>query len=257
MMRTSAFSLRLKMMLLLLGTALFWLAPAAHCQTNHIRFATVTWEPYYGPNLLNQGYVADITREAFRRVGYTIQIDFVPWKRALHDAKIGYYNGVLGLYHSEERARWMTYSKPIAAVQLVFFSKKGRGITWDSLEDLKPYTIGIEREYVYTDAFDHAAFLKKEPVRKVELNLNKLIEKRIDLVAASRSVFLHYIKTSHPGMLPQIEVLPKPLSEQYIYNGFPKHDPGHMNTAASFNRGLDLIKADGTYDKILKRHGLK
>lgn len=256
-MRTSALEFRLKIMFLLLVAALSWLAPAAHCQTNHIHFATVAWEPYFGPSLLNQGYVADITREAFKRVGYSVDIEFVPWKRALHDAKLGYYNGVLGLYHSEERTKWITYSEPIAAVQLVFFSKKGRGITWDSLVDLKTYTIGIEREFVYTDEFDNATYLKKEPVRKVELNLNKLIEGRIDLVAASRSVFLHYIKTSHPGMLAQIEVLSKPLSEKYIFNGFPKHDSNHKTIAVAFNKGLDLIKADGTYDKILKRHGLR
>lgn len=223
----------------------------------HLRFATVAWEPYYGPNLLNKGYVTEITKAALARVGYTMEIEFVPWKRALHDAKNGYYNAVLGLYYSDERAKWMAYSESIASVQLVFFEKKGRNIRWDKLEDLKPLTIGTEQGFVYTDEFDHADFLKKEPVRNAELNLKKLLENRIDLVAASRNVFLHWINTKLPDKLDQIEVVPKQISENKIYNGFPQKDPQYRTYVRDFNRGFAMIKADGTLDAILKKHGLK
>lgn len=227
-----------------------------YCSGKHLRFATVPWEPYYGPNLLNQGYVTEITRTALERVGYFMQIDFVPWKRALHDAQNGYYNGVLGLYYSDERAEWMAYSESIAAVQLVFFEKKGRNILWEKLYDLKSFTIGTEQGFVYTDEFDNADYLKKESVRNAELNLKKLLENRVDLVAASRNVFMHWINTKFPDKLEQIEVVPKQLSENKIYNGFPKNDPLYETYVKDFDRGLQAIKADGTFDEIMKKHGL-
>jgi polar amino acid transport system substrate-binding protein len=223
----------------------------------NIHFVTVQWEPYYGPNLLNQGYIAEITRAALKRVGYSMDIEFVPWKRALHDAKNGYYNGVLGLYYSGERASWLTYSESVSSVGLVFFVKKDNKISWNSLQDLKPYRIGIERGFVYTEEFDNSNFLHKEPVRNVELNLKKLLEGRIDMVAASRNVFLHWIKTRHPGKLDLVEVVPKPLVENKIYNGFTKADPNHTNYVKDFNKGLELIKQDGTYRQILEKHGFK
>lgn len=223
----------------------------------NIHFVTVQWEPYYGPNLLNQGYITEITRAALKRVGYGMDIEFVPWKRALHDAKNGYYNGVLGLYYSEERANWMTYSDSISSVELVFFVKKGNKIRWNSLKDLKPYRIGIERGFIYTEEFDNANFLQKEPVRNVELNLKKLLEGRIDMVAASRNVFLHWIKTRHPEKLELIEIVPKPLVEKKIYNGFTMKDPSHTDYIKDFNEGLKLIKQDGTYRQIMEKHGFK
>jgi polar amino acid transport system substrate-binding protein len=222
-----------------------------------IHFVTVQWEPYYGPNLLNQGYITEITRAALKRVGYSMDIEFVPWKRALHDAKNGYYNGVLGLYYNEERSSWMTYSDSISSVELVFFVKEGNKIRWNSLEDLKPFRIGIERGFIYTEAFDNASFLQKEPVRNVELNLKKLLEGRIDMVAASRNVFLHWIKTRHPEKLERIEVVPNPLVENKIYNGFTINDPKHTDYVRDFNEGLRLIKQEGTYRQILEKHGFE
>jgi polar amino acid transport system substrate-binding protein len=241
---------------IIIATGVLQFVTTGFCSERHLRFVTVAWEPYYGPNLLSQGYVAEITRAALWRVGYTMQIDFVPWKRALHDAKNGYYNGVLGLFYSDERAEWMAYSESIASDQLVFFAKKGRMISWEKLEDLKLVTIGTEQGFVYTDEFDSAVFLKKEPVRNVELNLKKLLENRIDLVAASRNVFLHWINTESPDKLEQVQVIPKQLSENKIYNGFLKNDPLYETYVMDFNRGLQEIKADGTLAVIMKKHGL-
>jgi len=248
--------LGLRLALIIFAISMTQFATTGYCTTKHIRFATVPWPPYYGPKLLNQGYVTEITKTALARVGYTMEVDFVPWKRALHDAYNGYYSGVLGLYYSDDRAEWMAFSEPIASVQLVFFEKRGRNIHWDKLTDLKPYIIGTEQGFVYTDEFDNANFLKKEPVRNAELNLKKLLDNRIDLVAASRNVFLHWMNTKFPDKVKQIEVVPKQISENKIYNGFPKNDPSHEIYVRDFNKGYQMIKADGTLDAIMKKHGL-
>jgi polar amino acid transport system substrate-binding protein len=246
---------RLIIAVIIVAMSMTQFASIGYCKERHLQFGAVPWEPYYGPNLLNQGYVAEITKTALERVGYTMQIDFVPWKRVLHDASNGYYNAVLGLYYSDERAEWMVYSEPIAAVQLVFFEKKGRNIRWSKLEDLKSFTIGTELGFVYTDEFDNADYLTKEPVRNAELNLKKLLGNRIDLVAASRNVFLHWINTKFPDKLDQISIVPKQITENKIYNGFSRKDPKYYVYVRDFNRGLDMIKADGTLDKIMEKHG--
>ncbi len=44
--------------------------------------ATYDWHPYVGKNLAENGFVAEIVREAFGRVDYEISLEFLPPKRA-------------------------------------------------------------------------------------------------------------------------------------------------------------------------------
>ncbi len=242
------------LLMVLIGMPLF-IADGA--EQKHIRFVTVKWEPYYGPDLRDKGYLTELIRESLKRVGYTMTVEFVPWKRALHDTKNLYYDGLLGLFYSEDRAKWIAFSDPVDKSQMVFFTTKDREITWQTLQDLKPYKIGIERSYAYTEAFDHADFLDKEPVRKVELNLKKLVEGRLDLVAASRNRFLYWIKNNRPELIDTVKVVPKPLSVNPLYVGFPRADPAHARHVEDFNKGLSAIKKDGTFDRILAKHGFR
>lgn len=256
-MRRMHYYTKIITVLIAAAVSIFLFGSSGFCKEAHIRFATCEWEPYYGSKLLNQGYVTEITREALKRAGYTMSIEFVPWKRALYDAKNGYYDAVLGLYYTDERTNWLTYSKSYDQVQLVFFAKKGRKITWNRLLDLKRYTFGVWQGYVYSDEFDNASFLKKEAVRSNDLNLKKLMEKRVDLVPASEKVFLHWVKSNYPDRLSNLIIVPKPLSEKKLYHGFTKKNVQHQKYAAAFNKGLAAIKADGTFDRILQKHGFK
>jgi polar amino acid transport system substrate-binding protein len=227
----------------------------AFAQETRIRFTTLKWEPYYGPSLMNGGYFTDIVREAFKRVGYPISVKYVPWKRALYEGKQLYTDSLLGIYYSEERTEWLYYSEPVSEAENCFFAKKGRNITWNTLEDLKQYRIGIEQGYSYSEEFDEAKFLQKEPVRKIELNVKKLLEGRVDLVLASKKRFLYWLNNNNPQARELIEVVPHPLSSNRLYIAFPKKAAKSEEYLKAFNEGLQMIKADGTYANILLRHG--
>ena len=241
---------------LLIAVLFFAAVPLAEGTADKtIQLATVQWEPYYGPELKNKGYISEITRTVFERAGYDVEIRFMPWKRAIHDTKNGYYDGLMGLYHTKERADWLAYSESIAAIRIVFFAEKGRDISYSSLTDLKPYKIGIEREFAYTKAFDSADFLKKEPVREGILNYRKLVKGRIDLVAASEKVFLHMVNSQEENAAENLQVIEPPLTTSRIYNGITRKKEGHEKIVADFNRALREIKQDGTFAGILKKHG--
>jgi polar amino acid transport system substrate-binding protein len=222
-----------------------------------IRLATVPWDPICGPNLPNEGYFSEISREAFARVGYDLQIVWMPWKRCLHDTQNGYFDGLLAAYYSKARTEWLHYSDQVAETSIVFFCKQGRNITYRTLQDLTPYTIGVERGFVHTEEFDKADFLKKEPVKKLDMNLNKLLKDRIDLVAASREIFLYMVQTQYADKRALIQEISPPLAVSKIFNVFLKSRPDSAQVLNDFNRGLKMIREDGTFDNILKKHGIK
>ncbi len=44
-----------------------------------VKIGSLEWEPYIGPNMHNNGYVAEIVVEAFKRVDYKVDILFFPY----------------------------------------------------------------------------------------------------------------------------------------------------------------------------------
>ncbi|THB81568.1 MAG: hypothetical protein D3926_01395 [Desulfobacteraceae bacterium] len=242
---------------LLIVSTVSWFAGMTFAGQKTIRLATVEWEPHYGPNLKKQGYISEITREAFNRVGYDVEISFMPWKRAMHDTRRGHFDGLLGLYYTKDRESWVAYTDEISSNKIVFFSKKGRHISYSKLKDLRRYKIGIERGFTYGEVFDNASFLQKEPVRNIDINFNKLINGRVDLVAASEMVFMHMITTRHADARKKIEIVEPPLGVDGIYNGIIRKKKGWEQIISDFNIGLSMIRKDGTFVSILNSHGLK
>ncbi|MCP4345761.1 MAG: transporter substrate-binding domain-containing protein, partial [Desulfobacterales bacterium] len=186
-----------------------------------------SWAPFYGKNLKNGGYLTEIIRQAFKVKGYNITVDWKPWKRAVVESEKGKYDGLLGTYYNEERAKKLEYSDPIDKDEIVFFSKKGRGIKYEKLTDLKPYRIGTGIGFTYTKEFDSADYLKKHPVVNTEQNVRKLLLNRLDLIVDSKKVVLNIIQTKLPEHIGALKILTPFLEVQDFHIGFSKKKPYH------------------------------
>ncbi len=215
-----------------------------------------SWVPFYGEELKNGGYLTEIIRQAFKVKGYNITVDWKPWARAVSECESGLYDGLLGTYYNEERAKKLAYSDPIDKDEIVFFSKKGRGIKYKKLTDLKPYVIGTGIGFTYTKEFDSADYLEKEPVFKTDLNILKLVHNRIDLLVDSKKVVLYIIQTKLPEHTGALEILTPELETQDFHIGFSKKKPHHKQLVQDFNQGLEIIRKNGTFDEIIKLYGI-
>jgi polar amino acid transport system substrate-binding protein len=214
-----------------------------------------SWEPHYGKELKNGGYTTEITREALKRVGYELKIKWLPWKRALVMAEKGIFDGLGASYYTTQRAKVFEYSNIVANTQTVFFKLKDKDIKYLKLEDLKPYKIGIGAGYAYPKSFTDADYLNKEIANKLELNVKKLLNKRVDLIIGSKKVILSSINKNFKDDNDKFEMVLPPLESLPLYISFSKKSPNYLQKIKDFNRGLDMIKSDGTYDKIMEKYG--
>ena len=202
----------------------------------------------------NGGYLIEITRVAFERVGYKVEIEFLPWARALSSVMNGNAEALLGVYYNEARAEKMLYTDSIGTSDLVFFKLKGADITFTTLDALKTQRIGTIQGAYYTPEFDQATFLKKDPVSDYRLNIKKLLAGRVSLIVEKRAVVLNALTTEFPESRDKVEALEPPLTTARFYNAFARNFPHVEQKVADFNRGLKLIAADGTLKAIMDRH---
>lgn len=222
---------------------------------NKVVLTTLDWEPYIGQSLESQGYVAEIIREAYKRSGYEVEMRFTPWARTVNLAKDGTVDGYFPEYYAEEVKSYAIFSEPFQGGPMGFFKQKTKDISYQTLTDLKPYTIGVVREYVNTKEFDEADFLKKEAVTDDLTNLKKLIGGRIDMMIADKFVGLYLMEKNDLQGKENIEFMSPPLELKDLYLCISKKTADADGKLAAFNDGLKAIKADGTLDNILKKHG--
>ncbi len=222
-----------------------------------ISATTEPWPPYMGPRLIDNGFLPEVLVKAFDQVGYTVTVEFQAWAKALDDVKKGEKDILCGAYYTEEREEYLVYSQPIAEAQDVLFMKEGRNISYQQLTDLKPYKIGVVRGAAHGKEFDAADFLKKEEVTHSGQNIRKLLVDKIDLMAGPKDVIKFIIKRDYPLFVDKIVVVNPPLSTNKIYFGFSKKVSRHQELIKAFSKGLKLIKNNGTYYYLAKKHGVK
>jgi polar amino acid transport system substrate-binding protein len=234
-------------------TMLVLLCPSA-LAAEKLVFATTVWPPYqYEENGQLTGITADIVREAARRLNIELEIQVLPWKRALRDVKEGYANGMLSALHTEERSQFMYYtSLPLFSVRTVIFGKKEKQIKITGLDDLKNKSIGVVVGYSYGPEFDNYPGLKKQECRE-DRELVRILDKgRIDVAVAHEGPFMFTAKQS--GLRNRFEAV-YILNENPSYLTFSK-SLGDKGKALSekFSQVLEKLKAEGVIDQIIENY---
>jgi polar amino acid transport system substrate-binding protein len=225
-------------------------APAAE----PVQLVSTEYPPYMGAALPNGGITLDIVTRAFRRAGYEPTVTFRPWARALDEAKDGQYDGVVFVWRSPDREKWLAFSDALPTNQIGFYKLKSERIPFRTLTDLRPYLIGVGRGYVNPPAFEAAGLNTENGLDDGE-NLRKLAAHRLDMVLIDRGVAAYLLRGSLARFADDLEWVDPPIEEQVQYLGMPLDRPGYQAKLAAFNRALASLYADGTVKSLVTELG--
>lgn len=226
--------------------AMVLLAGSAQAQGKKVKLTTLEWPPYTGETLPDKGASAVVVRKAFEAMGYTVEMEFMPWNRAVQTAKEDpAFSGYFPEYYSKENAADFVYSKPMGVGPLGLIERVDKPVTWNALDDLKPYGIGVVTGYVNTEAFDAKAAageLKVEPSVDDVTNIRKLAMGRMDLAVIDRFVFNFLLATdaSLADLKANVRFNEKLLEDKELFICFRKDAQGE-EMARIFNEGLTKI----------------
>ena len=239
----------------LLAACLMALAVASNAMT--ITAAGDPYPPYGDPKIPDGGLGMEIIRAAYKTQGHEVTMEYVPWARAEAGVKNGSYDIVPFTWRTEARAKVLLFSSAFAVGNVRFIKRKGDPFEFNGLESLNGKRIGTVLGYGYGDAFMQSTDFVRENGKDLTTNIKKLLRNRIDLTLEDEIVARAAIGAEDPKLLEQIEFVKAPLSVNPLYVTAGLQNPKAQEIIGAFNKGLEVIKANGTYDKIFKKYGVE
>ncbi len=220
-----------------------------------IRIATIDAPPYSSPELPNGGVYTEITTDAFKLAGYDTEIIYVPWARAINYTKNGYYDVLMVASYREDRVATLNYTDSVIDNELVFLKRSSSDITYNEMSELKHIIVGCMRNTIAANILIENGFKIHEEAEQ-QKNLELLARERIDLVAAERLLLVYLIQKNYPDGIDKFSFLERPIIKDKLYNVVSRKNPDHEQIVNDFNNALAELKRNGSYGRILKKHGL-
>ncbi|MEY8198812.1 MAG: transporter substrate-binding domain-containing protein [Colwellia sp.] len=222
----------------------------------NISGATLEWPPFTGEKLQNQGVMVDIVKQAFKTSGHDLVVSIVPWDRAMADTKSRQTDVMIGLWYSDKRAKDYLFSKPFLYNRIVFIKRSDDSFEFNGLEGLKGKKVGVVRNYSYNDAFKATTNFKKPETSNLQSNLKKLAAGRIDLTLEDEIVARYILNEELKQLNNKITLTANALDEKSVHIAISRNNPNAAALIAAFDKGIDVLKANGNYEKIINSHGL-
>ena len=160
----------------------------------------------------NAGFDIDIVGEALKRIGWSTEISFMPWKRALELAERGQYDGLCSCSHTKEREAKLLFSDELGAVSVGLFARSADALAGiGSVADLKGrkvVTVGgynLEAELITAGAAVEATASDKNA-------LDMLVAGNVDLLYGYELTTKHFIASDpRSSSIAYREIRPQPV----------------------------------------------
>ncbi len=222
-----------------------------------VYLTSLDWPPYASKSLPQQGASVAVATAAFEAMGYKLVVEFLPWSRAVNEAKSpsSQYMGYFPEYYSPDVAKEFTYSQPMGSGPLGFVEQTSKPVKWNTLTDLKGKRIGVVQDYVNTTEFDNlvaSGDLRVSTVVSDSKNLRKIINDRLDLAVIDKNVmdYLFKLDKSLKGKAGLAHFQDKLLEDKKLYICFKKNKMGQQ-MAEIYNQGLKKIDVNAIMDQFL------
>ncbi len=219
---------------------------------NNTTFITEDLPPFnYTENNQIKGISVDILTAALKAVDVHInsnEIHVYPWARGYKTVITTPNTCIFSTVRSHERENLFKWAGPIANVNLVFVSIKST-VKLDSLDDLAKVRVSVIRKGI-----GHQLLMSKGvPEEQLDLSptvsimVEKLKRGRVDAILENENVIYSVLKSK--GFVWADFKINYVLNLGEIYFAFNRKTPDSV--VSTLQKGIDIIRANGTLNKIL------
>lgn len=233
-------------------------APASAPAGGTLVLVNAVYPPLVNPqgHASGEGIDIEIAREALKRGGHAgaIEIQWVPWKRALFMLERGTADFTTTVNYSTERDRFLRWSVSYrAGKNYHFYTRSGSGLKLERLQDLRGLRLAVSAGYIYPKAVLEQVDGHVEYARDVSTAVQLVERERADVVIVTALVGLWEVH--HLGLVSRLDRQPlQHFNPEPTFMGFSKNSPRSMAALAAMDMGLASMQRDGSITRIEKRY---
>ncbi|WP_112199479.1 ABC transporter substrate-binding protein, partial [Pseudomonas aeruginosa] len=160
-------------------------------------------------------------------------------------------------WYEPARSLYGQFSRAYLSNRIRLLQRKGRGIEFSRLSDLRPYRIAVVRDYAYAPEFDRDSRLQKVNVTSFANAARMLEAGRVDLAVEDELALGVAFKGELADLRDKLEVLPIPLGENGLHLLVSLRNPRHDEIVDGFDLAIRGMRDDGSYQRLLERYGAR
>ncbi|KMT64060.1 hypothetical protein XM47_16235 [Catenovulum maritimum] len=239
-----------------------WAKPEVKLNSPEIILQADEWCPYNcKPNSALPGFMVEIAKAIFEPHGYQVKYQKLNWPRALHNARTGKINGVIGALYSDAPDFIFPENSQGSVVNAIW-ARKDINLNYKSVEDLKGYTLGAIRNYSYGIELDKYIKSNRHSAAKIQLisganplesNLKKLLHNRIDLIIEDNAVLKFSLQNR---VIKQQFKHIADIASEPIFIAFSPARPDSKKLAKLLSDGMKNLRLSGELATILHNYSV-
>jgi polar amino acid transport system substrate-binding protein len=238
--------------------------PVSTAADHVIRIVADDWCPYNCvPDSAYPGYAIEAAVEIFKKAGYQIKYEYVPWARAVDGVLDGTYEGAIGASKGDIPGAIFP-EKELGYYGNYLFVRKGDTWRYTGVDSLKNIRLGVIGDYYYSDEINaYIEASKNNPQVDViygnnaaELNLKKLLDNKIDVYLEDSNIVFYTVEQAGLDMK-NLEIAGEVGDPEAFYIAFSPANPESQKWAEILSNGIRELRESGRFAEILQRYGLK
>lgn len=216
-------------------------------------FATdATWPPleYIDESGNLTGFEVELVPMIGEKVGVKMEAKNIPWDTIFAGLANGQYDGVAsGVSVTEDRKKTMDFSTPILQVGQVMIVRNDSKVK--GAEDMKGLRVGVQIGTTGDLVLDDYDVTRKQ-YDDIGLAIQDMLNGNLDACVCDSLIASDYV-LANENYKNRLKVAGEPFTEEDIAIAVKK---GNSELLGLVNKGLEMMKADGSYDALKAKWNL-
>lgn len=200
------------------------------------------------------GLIPELTQASFDAVGVEVNFIVRPYSRVLKIVEDGQaIGGFTGAIDDSNRDTFHWHKTPLTTVRLAIWGRTDASRKGLTTRDMEGEKISITRGFFYTDAIDYNDQVEKLVAPSDASSLRMLALGRSDYALVTELIGRKIVETSPLFDLDNRIDIVGLIDEVPLHAFFSREHPEGKEIANLFQKGLEIILANGEYQRILDR----
>lgn len=193
----------------------------------------------------------DLVESALLRGGVRTQFTIMNWNEAERLLEKGQMDGSAAIWKSPEREKYLLFSKPYLENRLILVGRKGANVSQKTMNELSGKRLALTKGYAYGKSVTQAADVKYSFYANDAECLRAVLNNQADYLLLDELMVEHLFRAYSDKAQRLIVAGSEAMAIHPLHLALRRDYPGASQIVADFNRNVDHMMKDGTYNVLL------